>query len=407
MTLDKSSDGLDKKDYTLFLIFFIGTNPATTWGTSDFILVFLSLIGLSYILFVKQERLEPILLYVFVLWVFVNFLSWSFLGSSGLKLTTFIGSCLKLFIGYAFMKIAKERFIVWFEKLTFALALLSIPFFIVQLVKPELFASIPFNFVESGRRAEGHWNGIIFNYSTYHPLQNSGFGGESGTFGYYIGLAMIFNLILNHGKFTKRFLVFLLIGLTTFSTTYYITLVFFAFFYMNRLSIFIRAIFIALSIPLIYIIYQLPFIGDKISTYILETSNFTQATIVHSERINRLATFLKDMNDTLHFPLGHGINQTGLSKNVYGQVITGTNGISQIAVRFGLLGLIYFCIIYFKLFKRLSFPIKGSYVFVFIIFLYIAANPMERDYFAMSLFWLYFIINYSKEQTAIDSLVKA
>jgi hypothetical protein len=407
MTVNTSSDNLYSKDYALFLLFFVGTNPVTIWGTSDFILVFLSFIGLAYILFVMQERIDAILLYVFIFWTFVNFLSWIFVGSSGLMIDTLIGSYLKLFIGYAFIKIVKERFISWFERIAYVLALVSIPFFILQLIKPELFASIPFNFVEAGRRAEGHWNGVIFNYSTFHPLQNSGFGAESGTFGYYIGLAMIFNLILNQGKFNKRLLVFLLIGLTTFSTTFYLTLILFALFFMSKLSTFTRVVSVIMTVPLIYLIYQLPFIGDKISVYFAETSAFSQSTIVHSERINRLATFLKDINHALRFPIGYGINQTDLSKNIYGQVITGTNGISQIAVRFGFFGLIYFCIIYFKLFKKLCSSLNGSYLFVIIIFFYVASNPMERDYFVMSLFWLYFVGKYNGRPDAISSFREA
>jgi hypothetical protein len=407
MAITTSSDTSSSRDYALFLLFIVGTNPATTWGTSDFILVFLSFIGLAYILFIMRERLDPILLYVFIFWTVINFLSWIFVGNSGLKLSTFIGSYLKLFIGYAFIKIAKERFISWFEKTAYALALVSIPFFILQLVRPELFGSIPFNFVEAGRRAEGHWNGVIFNYSTFHSLQNSGFGAESGTFGYYIGMAMIFNLILNRGEFNKRFLILLLVGLTTFSTTFYLTLALFALFFMRRLSIFIRVISVVVAIPLIYLIYQLPFIGEKISVYFSETSAFSQSTIVQSERVNRLSTFFKDMDLTLRFPIGYGANLTGLLKNIYGQVITGTNGISYIAVRFGLFGLIYFCVIYFKLFKKLCFSRSGSYLFVIILFFYIASNPMERDYFALSLFWLYFVGRFSQDIGTISSSIKA
>ncbi len=402
MTADALSRSSNKREYLLFLLFFFGMSEITVWGASDFILVFLSLIGGAYILFVMQERIDSILIYVILFWLFINFLSSVFLGGSDFRIITFLGSVLKLIIGYAFMKIAKERFISWFEKTVFVLALISIPFFVIQLLTPEFFSTLPFNFAEAGRKTAGHWNGLIFNFSTYHLPQNSGFAGEPGTFGYFIGLAMIFNLILHDGKFNRRFLIFLLIGLTTFSTTYYLTLILFALFFMNQVSVLIRIACVVVAIPAVYVIYQLPFIGDKISTYLNETSSYAEATFVQSERINRLATFLKDMNDVIRFPLGRGINPTGLETNIYGQAITGTNGISQIAVRFGIFGLIYFCVIYFKLMKMLFSPLKGSYLFTLIVFFYIAANPMERDAFAMGLFWLYFVLRQKDGRPVVE-----
>jgi hypothetical protein len=44
------------------------------------------------------------------------------------------------------------------------------------------------------------------------------------------------------------------------------------------------------------------------------------------------------------------------------------------------------------MFDKISMGLKGNFIFALILFMYIAANSMERDYFALTLFWLYFIV---------------
>lgn len=403
MNIHLLPDRYAKKDFIVFLLFFVSLNPITRWGSSDFILILISLFGAAYILYIKQERLDNVILYVILFWCVINFFSYNMLGSSGFSLQTFIGSILKLFIGYAFLKIAKENFLVWFEQIVFFLSVISVFFFVVQVIQPSFFTLIPFNFAEENRLAAGHWNGIIFNFTTYHPFRNSGFAGEPGTFGYYTGMAMIFNLILNKGKFTPRFILFALIGLTTFSTNFYFSLLLFGLYFIYKSSVLVKVISISIFIPAVVFFYQLPFMGEKLDMFISNTQEFNEAQIVQSERINRMAIFVSDMGAAFEYPLGHGINDTALPTNIYGQILDGTNGISRIALRFGIFGLLYFIVIYFKLFEKLSLKMKGNFFFTFIVLLYIAANSMERDYIAMGIFWLYFIVSYEDIAKLVDS----
>jgi uncharacterized protein (UPF0333 family) len=348
-------------------------------------------LGFVYILFVKKENIDNIFIYVLLYWLAVNFFSWVFLGGENFSILKLGGSVLKLFIGYAFMKIFKEKFIVWYEQTVFFLAMVSILFFAVQLIDPNIFSKIPINLVDQKRGVEGHWYGIIFHYSSWHPQQNSGFAGEPGGFGYYIGLAMIFNLILNRGKITKRFLLLALVGLTTFSTNFYLTVFLFAAYFIYKSSLFAKLISIAAFIPIVLLAYQLPFIGEKVSEYMKETKSFSESSIVKRTRINRTSMFVNDVRDIGRYPLGRGINETGLKTNIYGEIFEGTNDFSRIAVRYGVFGLIYFLLIYFKMFNKISLGLKGNFIFPLIMCMYIAANSLERDYFALSLFWLYFI----------------
>ncbi len=299
----------------------------------------------------------------------------------------------KLFIGYAFMKIFKEKFIQWYEQVFFFLAIVSLLFFAIQLYNPDIFSRIPINLAERFRKEAGHWNGIIFHYSSYHPRQNSGIAGEPGGFGYYLGLAMICNLILHEGRFNKRFLIFTLVGLTTFSTTFYLTVLLFAIFFIYRASLFVKLISITAFIPVALLVYQLPFIGEKVDQYFSETKSFAEAKMVKVTRINRTSMFVNDVRDIEKYPLGRGINETGLLTNAYDQIIEGTNDFSRIALRYGVFGLIYFLLIYLKMFNKMSLGLKGNFLFTIIMCMYIAANSMERDYYAMSLFWLYFIVS--------------
>jgi hypothetical protein len=383
-------------DYFIFLLFFFYGSGLTAFSNNDISLVIMSGMGFLYMHFSKQEKIDNIFWYVLTYWIVINFLSWAFVGSRNFSFFTLGGSVFKLFIGYVFMKIYKEKFIVWFEQTVFVLALVSLLFFAVQLLNSDIFSKIPFNFVDQKRGVEGHWYGFIFHYSSWHPTQNSGFAGEPGGFGYYIGLAMIFNLILNRGVINYRFLILALIGLTTFSTNFYLSLILFGIYFIYRSSLFVKLISVSLFIPLILLLYSLPFVGEKLNQYLDETKQFSESTIVKRTRINRTSMFVNDVRDLEKYPLGRGINETGLKTNIYGEVFEGTNDFSKIAVKYGIFGLIFFLVIYYRMFRKISLDLRGSLFFVLIMCMYIAANSLERDYFALNLFWLYYL---TREET--------
>jgi len=397
-----SDDSTDRRDYIFFLIFSFGLLPVTAWGSSDIVMVLMAGAAFYYIYIVKKETIDTVFYVVLAYWLIINLFSFLIVGGA-FSIGTLIGSCIKLFLSYAIIKIVKERIISWFEHLVFVLGVLSLLFFTIQLINHQIFFSLPFNFVRPDRFLEGHWNAVIFNYNaTEHETQNSGFAGEPGTFGYYVGLAMIFNLILNQGKMNKKFIFFIILGLTTVSTNYYISLVLFIGYYLLKLPPSMLLLMLAFIIPTGFVIYQLPFISGKIDLFINQLSDFRDAEILLVNRINRLAIFVNDLNDISFYPFGHGVNNEGLTKNVFGRIITGTNGISRLGVRYGVFGMIYFLVIYQKLLKKISLGMTGYFLFVLIIFMYIAANPMERDYFIMPLFWLYFLVN----QDDIKSLIE-
>jgi hypothetical protein len=381
-------------DFLVFLILFFYGTGINAFTNTDISLVIMSALGFLYIYFIKKENIDNVFIYVLLYWLTVNFFSWVFLGGENFSVVKLGGSVLKLFIGYAFMKIFKEKFIIWYEQTVYFLALVSILFFIVQLIDNNIFSKIPFNLVDEKRGIEGHWYGIVFHYSSWHPTQNSGFAGEPGGFGYYIGLAMIFNLILNQGRVGKRFLILLLVGLTTVSTNFYLTVFLFGAYFVYRSSSYVKLISLAVFMPIVFLAFQLPFIGDKMGEYFNETKNFSQSSVVKRTRINRTSMFVNDVRDVGRYPLGRGINETGLKTNIYGEIFEGTNDFSRIAVRYGIFGLIYFLFIYFKMFNKISSGLKGNFIFTLIMCMYIAANSLERDYFALSLFWLYFITSY-------------
>jgi hypothetical protein len=383
-------------DYFIFLLFFFYGAGLTGFSNTDISLVIMSGMGFMYMHFSKQEKIDNIFWFILLYWLLINFLSWAFVGSGKFSFYTLGGSVFKLFIGYVFMKLYKEKFIVWFEQTVFFLAIVSLLFFAVQLWNPDIFSKIPFNLVDQERGLEGHWYGILFHYSSWHPTQNSGFAGEPGGFGYYIGLAMIFNLILNRGAINRRFILLLLVGLTTFSTNFYLSLVLFGIYFIYRSSLFVKLVSIALFIPFILIVYSLPFVGEKLTQYLDETKQFSESTIVKRTRINRTSMFVNDVRDLEKYPLGRGINETGLTTNIYGEVFEGTNDFSRIAVKYGIFGLIFFLVIYYRMFRKISLDLKGSFFFVLIMCMYIAANSLERDYFALSLFWLYYL---TREET--------
>jgi hypothetical protein len=351
-------------------------------------------LGLGFFLLFKRDKIDAIFWKVLVYWLVVNFFSLAFIGSEGFGITTLIGSLLKLFIGYIFIKIFKEKFIYWFENAIFVLGLISIPFYLIQLYDVSILTNLPFNFVDPQRLLNNDWNGIIFNYQPVHWYQNSGFAGEPGTFGYYIGFAMIFNLFLNNGKITRRLIILLMVGLTTMSTNYYLSVMMFVLFFLLRSGGLLKYFAAVLFIPFLYLVFQLPFLFEKISEMLDFTTNFTNKAIVKYTRVNRFSYFLSQFGAILEYPFGYGINENAmLIKNLYGQVIEGTNGISRVAVRYGLFGFFFFFTIMYRFCRRLTQDIKGAIVCFLILAMYLGANPMERDYFLSAIFWMYFFVS--------------
>ena len=376
--------------FVLFLFYGTGVN---SYNVTDASLVLMTILGFGFFILYRKEPIDTIFWKVLVYWLVVNFFSWAFLGGAGFKMTTFVGSFFKLAIGYIFIKIFRERFLIWFEKSIFILALVSIPFYLLQLKDPAILTSLPFNFVAPERLAAGDWNGIIFNFQPVHHNQNSGFAGEPGTFGYYIGFAMVFNLYLNAGKLTKRFFIFFLVGLTTISTNFYLTVLLFTAFHLFNSKGLAKYFALLLLLPVVYLVFQLPFLGEKINEMIGITNTFTEKEIIKWTRVNRFSYFLSQLGAIIEYPLGYGINENAmLIRNLYGQVIDGTNGISRVGVRFGVFGFVFFFVIVYKFIQRLSIGFKGGFILFLIVTMYLGANPMERDYFLTAVFWMYFFV---------------
>jgi hypothetical protein len=382
-----------RAEHLLFVVFLFYGTGVNSYNVTDVSLVAMTVLGFGFFFLYRKDSIDTIFWKIMVYWLLVNFFSWAFLGSAGFKMITMVGSLFKLSIGYIFIKIFRERFIIWFEKSIFILGLISIPFYLLQLKDPTILTSLPFNFVAPERLLAGDWNGIIFNFQPVHHNQNSGFAGEPGTFGYYIGFAMVFNLFLNGGKLTKRFFIFLLIGLTTISTNFYLTVLLFIAFHLYNSKGLAKYFAIFLLLPVVYLVFQLPFLGEKINEMIGITNTFTEKEIIKWTRVNRFSYFLSQLGAIIEYPLGYGINENAmLIRNLYGQVIDGTNGISRIGVRFGVFGFVFFFVVVYKFFQRLSIGFQGGFILFLIVTMYLGANPMERDYFLTAVFWMYFFV---------------
>jgi hypothetical protein len=163
-------------------------------------------------------------------------------------------------------------------------------------------------------------------------------------------------------------------------------------------------IYLVISIVFVVITFQLPFMGEKIYTYAEQTDDMLKSKELKLVRVNRVSTFLNHFNDVIHYPLGYGINDAQRTKNVFGDVVDGTNGMSRIAVMYGIFGFVFFTVSYFKLFRVLTFSHPGYPILVVIILMYIAANPMERDFVVIPLFWLYFILKNNEIEQSLQEL---
>lgn len=247
---------------------------------------------------------------------------------------------------YVISKALGCRLMVTFETIMFYLSLISLLFWLILLISPELLESIVRTFAFSKPHSEDGnvlANMIVYTLSNYDYgitefnisflLRNPGFAWEPGAFASMICLAIFCNILRTNFKLTnnKALIVFLITLLSTQSTT--------------GLSVFVIIIVVWLfssrkfgwaivMIPLALWLFNLSFFGNKLLSeqsmlQYLDISNTTGQQ-------GRFFSLSLDWQEFLRHPLlGLGCNweNTWLARNGYD--ISTISGIGDLLATFG------------------------------------------------------------------------
>jgi hypothetical protein len=213
---------------------------------------------------------------------------------------------------------------------------------------------------------------------------------EPGAFAMMIVWAIIYNWSTKELKFNKRFFVYLIALITTFSTAGYFALIFLlASFYIRKINL-LNTMGLALLIFLFSTyVYNLEFISGKINQYSIAYSVKDQETFQTegTVKVNRFQGGKYAFQRSLKYPLGYGlVSSEEASEDV---VHYGTNGLGTLLEMWGIIGFIYLI----KLLRQYIHLINNgkisnlTQIFFFIALLIMFfSNPISRNLFVYFIF---------------------
>ena len=208
--------------YFIYL-FIVWIGGATYLTESDTLLSITAVISFILFIFSGHKFKINIIILLFVFFI-INILSILFNGNE-FDLNAYIGYNLRILIAYFSIAYFGWDFFVYYRKAIYIMAIISIPFYIIQLINIDFFINnFPnINMSSEERKEVDYWNFFIY---TAHQgefqgiARNCSFAIEPGHFAFLLGLSILLEFIQNDFHLNKVIIQEILVGITTFSTTY-------------------------------------------------------------------------------------------------------------------------------------------------------------------------------------------
>lgn len=286
----------------------------------------------------------------------------------------FLGTTAVLFVRFLFpyftIKLIGRNFTRYYVNIIYLFTIISFIFYFPSLILPKLNLN---NFLINMPAMPGFAHGNIFtlyqadlDVPIYGIIRNHGPFGEPGIFACFLILALLFNTVEKKSILDKRSLVFIISIITTLSTSGYIALfviiISFQTLFSKQRFKYVPIFFIAIAIIGIY--FQNDFLHKKVNR--LFNIEMQANPDIYMERGRFLSAKL-DLMDIKNYPFfGRGRNFitrydnfdeesfriTGsLGNTPYGR----TNGITNFAVKYGLIGFFYYFMLMIMSFKAYNY----------------------------------------------------
>ena len=394
--------------FVLIMIYFTGALPIVS---EDYFLL-VSTIYAFVLFFIRKGKIEIKYFSIPILMLLINFVMFVF-GDDISLFKVAIGSLLRFFLAFFTISILKEQFIHKYLFFVYAMSVLSLCLYFVQLFYPQLFTSHLYflvKFFTTEQRIKSEKLGfLIFNYHVNAPYRNSGFMWEPGGLGlattialYFICVIKRFNVLSN-----KITIVLIVTALSTFSVTTYI-LISILFFYVMLNNVKFKKsnmnllISFLVSFCVIYVYNNNEMIVDKIDDYKRQLVYYTLIGNVEDIRIEakgygRVVSLIADVTTFVKYPFGQGDSNYFKTKNYFGEYITGANGLGPFIVSWGIFGIILLVMSLRKLEVKLKhvYPYTGDYLYFIILMILLFSNPISRNPFFMILLLFPFVVSNS------------
>ena len=274
-----------------------------------------------------------------------------------------------IIMAYIHIQVYGKQLVPLYESIIVLLCKISLPCWLLSVLAPSVMSGIASLFPESNL---GNNILFLFNYidiSSEHHLRNSGCSWEPGRFAIMIILGLFCNIIRNGKRINANAVWMIVTLLTTMSTTgYSIALFMYILVILKRSKPTYRMLLLVIMLPLVFTLYNLDFMGQKIS----EQANLSNTVPELYTRFNNASKYkaegeyvqslgrfesmyFEGLNVTKDPILGYGRNvkhsyfYQSISSNYY---LTG--GLIKVFGMYGLiLGLIFYTILY-KSSRRIS-----------------------------------------------------
>jgi hypothetical protein len=335
----------------VFLLIFVSTK-ASTFSSSIFLTRFVTAALVSFFIFNRLKGERKFVKFAIYFFAFSLIMCFKYNDTHPFFDFLFFFIDIILLV-YLTLKIVGPNFFIIYEKIVYKWSLYIFPFFLLQLIMPDSIFKLNkaigsiFNVVSANLERDNYSNSIFFTMiNGVHKERNCGFMWEPGAFGAVLIIAFVIYLYSNKFKFNTKVIAYLVLILSTYSTTAYLNLLLIPFFYLfnsktnNNIfagSIIVIAAVIFLNFSSSTVLDKINFQFSNLDNDLIRLDYNLEGTIV-LDRFASLVYLFPKIQDNYWIGTGWSfVNEIAQAKTV-----SLSNGIAYYFVMFGLVGLTFF-----------------------------------------------------------------
>lgn len=310
---------------------------------------------------------------------------------------------LKYSFPFFVIKLLKTKFLFYYRYLIYLISVLSLIIFFSINVFPEiedyLINNVASYFNEETKAGFYSYAPNILIYTFNEPGRNHGPFWEAGGFGVFLIIAIIFHLIEGKNLLNRFGIVYIVTSITTFSTATYVALgLLLAVSILKLNNRILRLLLIAILFILFVIIYNsADFLRNKILV------NYEAIYGKYENRVaNRFTSILLDYSKIKDNPIFGNPQNTGETYSIFTHR---NNGLSSIAVEYGLVYFTLFFVLIYKSLKQLlivhnKYNLVSPILFMLAIgAIYFGQVLTDKPMLLALIMFPFFIGNFLKERT--------
>jgi len=299
----------------------------------------------------KTDKELIIVFFFLLLVIFVQYSQFKYLSYN-----TVLGTLVRFILPYFLVKIIGKEYLTYYVNVIYFFAILSLILYISSILSPNFYHFLYDLSSNTGIERLQIENNLIV-YSVVDDirlgyLRNAGLFWEPGAYAGFLIMAVLFNIVKCDTLWNSKNIVFFIALLSTFSTVGYIVLFMtIIFYYLSNIRR--KAVYYFL-IPILclgawYSYFNMDFLGSRINSEIAGIQNS------ELEYSGRIGSGKKDLKDIVKYPFfGKGRNVATRFENYNKENVLEfhrTNGVTDFAVKYGLLFSLFYFFNIFKSFK--------------------------------------------------------